>query len=460
MRSFIEQHNRAQARVIVPRPLQCEAAMFLAARSHALLASEPRTGKTGSAIIGLEMASCKRVLVITTASGRAVWKSAFGTWAAHRPPPVIVPDTKRVPEGDTVIVSWAGTAAPAIRHALSAVGWDLVIADESHYCANPATKRTIAVFGDEAGRTGICASAKRVWCLTGTPTPNAPCDLHPTLRAIAPERLLADEARGWPDVSSYEAFYQRYVKWKIKRLSRFRSIRVAMGGQRIPELRERLAGLWLRHTQQDVGIRPPQFEMLPLTVSAKQRAAIEKQADGKLRDILAAADAATTQDMEMHFGPLRRLTGAIKAEAVAELVREELNCGVRKIVLMCWHVDVINWLVTDSLASYGAVALHGGTTTSARTANINRFQTDPDCRVMVGQLQAAGEAVDLSAADELIFVETDFKPSVMQQAALRVTNLGKDSKVRVRVAALAGSIDEAIQTVLTRKIASIRELHS
>jgi SWI/SNF-related matrix-associated actin-dependent regulator 1 of chromatin subfamily A len=71
---------------------------------------------------------------------------------------------------------------------------------------------------------------------------------------------------------------------------------------------------------------------------------------------------------------------------------------------------------------------------------------------------AAGEAIDLSVSRDLIFVECSFTPKDMKQAALRVTNFGQTGSVLVRVAALAGSIDEAVTAVLTRKVASIQEV--
>ncbi len=45
----------------------------------------------------------------------------------------------------------------------------------------------------------------------------------------------------------------------------------------------------------------------------------------------------------------------------------------------------------------------------------------------------------------------------MKQAALRITNHGQKAQCLVRVAALAGSIDEALTAVLVRKVLSIKE---
>ncbi len=71
---------------------------------------------------------------------------------------------------------------------------------------------------------------------------------------------------------------------------------------------------------------------------------------------------------------------------------------------------------------------------------------------------AAGEAIDLSAAAELVFVESSFVPKDMQQAALRITNHGQKRQTRVRVAALEGSVDEALQAIVIRKVTTNKEI--
>ena len=78
--------------------------------------------------------------------------------------------------------------------------------------------------------------------------------------------------------------------------------------------------------------------------------------------------------------------------------------------------------------------------------------------MFIGQIQAAGEAIDLSASAELIFAESSFVPKDMQQMAFRITNHTQARQPRVRVAVLEGSIDDAIQSALLRKWAAINEV--
>jgi hypothetical protein len=172
--------------------------------------------------------------------------------------------------------------------------------------------------------------------------------------------------------------------------------------------------------------------------------------------VLAAAEAGRTSDLEMELGPKRRLTGEIKARAVVEAIREEFVGGLKKIVLAYWHKDVGD-ILEEGLAKLGTVRLDGSSNDKDRLFAEVAFRTDPRVGVFLGQIQAAGEAIDLSVADELLCVETSLIPKDMKQVALRITNNQKAGSTRVRVASLAGSVDEPLQEILLRKWSSIRK---
>jgi SNF2 family DNA or RNA helicase len=126
------------------------------------------------------------------------------------------------------------------------------------------------------------------------------------------------------------------------------------------------------------------------------------------------------------------------------------------VVLMCWHTDVIDWLCRR-LGPFGVARIDGSTLPHQRPAQVEKFQSG-SARVFIGQITAAGEAIDLSSSCNLIFVEGSWSPKDMRQAALRITNHGQKRQCLVRFAALAGSIDEAVMTVLQRKVATIKEV--
>ncbi len=437
--------------MLTPFPTQISGAQFLSQRQHALLADAPRVGKTGTAILAADYNLDDSILVVTTASGRPVWKRAFASWSPFK--------RERLR-----IVGWgelanAGTRAELLRHK-----WDRLILDEAHAAKNFATKRTQAAFGqlDEGGArlltsTALISKAKGVWCLTGTPLPHDPSDIYPMMRALCPERLRADETKGWPDVTKFEDFRDRYCKWRPKKLSNWRTIIVIMGGKNEAELAERLDGFFLRRTQQDVGIRAPIYETMPLAVSPKMLRDVE--GDLVASEILAAAKAGDTRSLDMHLGPIRRITGEVKARAVVDAVKEEFDGGLDKIVLAYWHKDV-GAILKEGLSTYGVVGIDGSTSADKREQAEQSFLEPDGPRVFLAQIEAAGEAIDLSASAVLYFVETVFSPKSMQQMSLRITNHSQTRQALVRVCVLEGSIDEALQEILLRLWASIREVLS
>lgn len=464
--------------MLVPLPTQLSGAKFLADRKTALLADQPRVGKTGAAIMGADYIFARTILVVTTASGRSVWKRAFPIWSRfNRPLQVLTPKDTLRPDTEVVIISWGSASDSSIRARLRMRQWDLIISDEDHWAKSFAAKRTQAFYGEmtDDGRIMVSMSlagkGDRVWCLTGTPLPNSPLDAYPRLRVLAVDRLAANPAKGWPDVTKFKAFRDRYCIWhpmKVGHGSWAQWIDVVTAGKNEEELRDRIGDFMLLRTQADVGIRPPLFETFPLTVSAANRKATLASPQG--RDVLAgsgddealvlqAAEVDDVSTLEMALGPKRRVTGEIKARAVVEAVKEEFEGGLDKIVLAFWHRDV-GKILLDGLSKFGAVGIDGSTTPDKRAKAEEAFRSDPKTRVFLAQIVAAGEAIDLSAAAELLFVETSFVPKDMRQMSDRISNITQARNTRVRVATLEGTIDDALQAVLLKKWSSIRKVLS
>lgn len=436
--------------MLVPLPHQLVGASFLASRKRALLADSPRVGKTYATILAAEDVFAQKILVVTTASGRAVWRKAFRDCAPNRAVSIYGVD-KFV--NAVEIVSWQALARPAGYAHFVAKRYDVVILDECHAAKNPSAIVTQAVYGS-GPKPGIASRAEYVWLLSGTPAPHDPGDLYTHLAYCRPDLLV--EHQGYLGVSTFEKFRKRYCVIRMKKLSQWNSIPVVIGGQNEPELRHRMGDFVLRRTQRDIGILPPRYEILPFAVAHSTIKQIDGDAD-RAR-ILAAAEAGDTRALDIELGPLRRITGKIKAELVATHVAEEIAAGaLDKVVLFAWHHEVMD-LLEHELRNCGAVRVDGSTPARDRERAISLFQENPDVHVFIGQIQACGEAIDLSAGEVAIFVETSFSPKDQCQAALRVTNINAKGTKFVKVATLEGSIDEAMQAALMRLWSSINQV--
>lgn len=422
---------------------QLAGALHLANRKSAYLADVPGYGKTAQAITACDLVLAKTVLVVTTASARANWLAEFKKWSdMPRQAAAVFTTNELIPDTDIVVVAWSNIISARILQQLTRREWDVMVLDEAHYAKNPTAQRTLAVFGPLRHR------CHHIWCLSGTPIPNAPNDLYPVLKALHPPALMDEEEKR---PFTYDAFMHRFCVVK-RRFVNGRSLDVPIAGKKMDELHERLRGFMLRREKLD--LPPVTYSTLALSAPGLSRLQIN---DADLKAILDAAETGTTRDLEMHLGPLRRLTGELKAAACAEYVAEELRNGLDKIVLFHWHTDVGASLRT-ALREFGVVGIDGSTPGAKRQAAVTAFQNDPKVRVFVGQIQAAGEAITLTAANQCLFVESSFVPKDMIQAARRIARRGQTRPCICRVAALAGSIDEALQAVVTRKVAAIREI--
>jgi len=417
------------------------------------------THNTGAAIIAADYVLARTIFVLTTASGRAVWRKAFADWSSAGRTVKVLGVDKNAELADVTIASWGSAQNISNAHTKNR---DLFILDEDHYGKSPEAKRTTSVYGKmyDGGTQMLVGGALlqpnvQAWHLTGTPMPHDPGDMYVRLRASAPEMLLENKEKGWPDVLRFEDFRKRYCIIRMKKLSAWNRIPVVIGGQNEAELSARIEGFWLRRLPSDVGMRPPSYETFPLLVSATQRRSANGDVD--IEKVLSAAENGNTKELEMELGVLRRLTGKIKAEAVVGAIEEDFDNGLDKTVLMFWHTEVGNMLA-EALAKFGVVFVDGSTPARERETAEIAFRTDPAKRVFIGQIQACCEAIDLSAASVLWFVETSFTPAHMAQASQRISNVKQTRNTFVRVCTIEGSIDDALQASLMRLWTAINKV--
>lgn len=418
-------------------PHQETAVLALRTAKTFLLADEPRVGKTAPTILAARSLGLTDILIVTPVSVVPVWKMELKRWWPDHPPTV-------------QIVPWSQLKTPKSR-LLYIQRYELLVLDESHYAKRFSAARTKAVYGDRPGGVGLAHRAERVWCLTGTPIPHDPTDLYPMLRTLMPEVLSQN---GFPNVMKEDDFNYRYAVTVMKSIGHYgRKIPVVVGGKNETELRARIQGRMLRRQQHEVGIRPPINDLLPISITRLQR----RQVDGDIdrATVLAAAEAGSTSELELHLGRLRHITGDIKAHGIAQAARDffERMPSEEKLVIMYWHRSAGDTLF-EELQKFMPLRLDGATPGHLRGGIVAAFKL-PKHRVFLGQIEASGEGIDLSAASELWFAESVFSPKSMKQASLRIANLNQPKQTLVRVATLEGSIDEAVQARLIKLWATI-----
>lgn len=412
-----------------PFPFQIDGARFLASRERALLADEMGVGKTCQAIVACGIHQFDRVLVVCPASLVNNWRREFRDFLDVLP-------------RQLEIVSYDRARTDKTFDQLMSQSWDLLIVDEAHYCKTWDSKRTVAVLS-------LAHKAANVWFLTGTPMPNNPSELYPIIRSLSPQSIRNPKTQKpmgrWDFIYRYCHVVDNGFGQQIK------------GGKNLDELARVMQQFMLRRTKEEVLDLPPLF-VNNLYIDAKiPRELLEAEEEfspavlAALERYMAGDDAALSRIKE-HVARLRRIIGTVKAPAVAKVIADRLegNEG-QPVICFAWHTDVVD-LIRDGLTKAGAkvATIVGGNSQTSRQAAVDNFQAGKlDC--VIGNIQAAGVGLTLTASRYEIFAESSWVPADNAQAMMRAHRIGQKHAVNVDFATLAGSIDEQIEAANARK---------
>ena len=176
----------------------------------------------------------------------------------------------------------------------------------------------------------------------------------------------------------------------------------------------------------------------------------------QLRAAVASGD---LREVEGNVARYRRLLALLKVGATVAWIEGALEEGEAKVLAWAWHVEALQQL-HQGLARHNLVLVTGGTPRKLRDVNVAAFQDDPEVRVFIGQIQAAGQAVTLTAGRRAVFLEQAFVPAMNWQALKRCHRIGQHRPVLGEVLVVPGSIDEAVQALLVRKAHDIASLEA
>jgi len=173
------------------------------------------------------------------------------------------------------------------------------------------------------------------------------------------------------------------------------------------------------------------------------RAALKRaKTDEEREQILAAASPQSAS--------LRKGLSEIKAPLVAEEIIDLLESGIQKLVVFAWHPSMLT-AMGRLLGKYHPVQIDGSTPEKRRTSAIDAFQMDPAVRVILGQIDTMGEAVDLSASRHVLLAEYSWSLGKLLQAVNRIVTPARLDKPEVLACSLTGTIDDDVGEAIQRK---------
>jgi len=406
------------------------------------------THNTIQAIGMLNDRPVKTALVICPASLKINWQREVGKWLNYFLPIHVVEKAGHpLPRQIGVLIVNYDIVAK-MRPKLDGIEWDALICDESHWLKTPSAKRTQAILGKD-GRGGI--RAKRRIFLTGTPAESRPAELFTVANTLRP-----DEFPNWMDYAF--RYCGAYVgKYGLE----------AKGATRGAELQTRLRNtIMVRRAKADVLKDLPAKIRVRVTLpcDAKLRATVDAELAGYQReralieslkskgaDIEAVTQARNAANARMR--DLRVATSDGKMPMSLEFIRNAADA--EKVVVFAKHHAVLNVLIKE----FGdrAVVVTGKTPGSDRMRAVDRFQGDEEVRVFIGQIDAAGVGLTLTAASHVIFVEFDWRPGIMEQAEDRCHRIGQRDSVTCSYLVIEKSLDDVMLSSVNKKRSTLNE---
>lgn len=383
------------------RRYQHFAARFIVRQRKVIIGDEMGLGKTIealAAIAHLTRAGSTHTLVICPAAVVANWIREIETRSsitAHR-----LHGAGR----DTTAASWqqhggiAVTTFETLGRLLRGGDFDqldTVVVDEAHKIKNPEANRT---------RNSVAQldRASHAILMTGTPIENRLEEFRTLIGYLAPS--LARSAEGLLPVA----------------------------------FRQHIAPAYLRRNQEDVLKELPELNKIEdlIEFSAADRRAYEAQV-------------AAGNFMGMRRAALEAGDSSHKVERLREIL-EDAQANGRKVIVFSFFRTVIEAL-TDLLSSPVFGPISGAVGASRRQEIVDDFSAAPGGAVLLSQIQAGGEGLNIQAASVVVICEPQLKPSLEVQAIARAHRMGQERSVQVHRLVSNEGIDPRIVELLAEK---------
>lgn len=398
-----------------------------------------------------------RVLVVAPTSVCSVWPHDLNQFAAF-------PWEARVLLGDKkkrlkalnelenwpfkalriAVINYESTHREGIFEALAAYKPDLIVCDESQRIKNPSAAQSKALH-----KLGDAAPFRMI--LSGTPVQNNAVDLYSQYRFLDPAVYGAN----------FYAFKNRYCI-----MGGYGQHQI-VGYRNMDELVEKEHSVAYRVTKEECLDLPQQtFINRYVQFTDAEQAIYEQLRKSSFLELETGENVTATTILTMYLR-LMQLTGGFltadestrpkqvntaKLDALADIVDDYVVDAGKKLVIFARfraEIAAIENLLRLRKIQYGSI--YGDVPMEERGKIVEDFQTNPDTKVFVAQIQTAGLGITLHAASTAVFYSYDYNYANYAQALARIHRIGQRFPVTYIHLVVDGSIDEKILAALENK---------
>ena len=300
-----------------------------------------------------------------------------------------------------------------------------VIIDESHRCCNDTALWSIYL-------EAICANKEYVWLLTGTPRITSNLDLIQQLQIM----------RRLDDFGGAARFKERYCQGPDK-------------SSNLYELHYRLWEICYFRRDKAIALKDlPEKTRQYLTVDIDNRKEYEFAENDLIRYLVeyeSASDAtlksAAKATAMVQINHLRQISARGKMKEAKQFIHDVIDGG-DKLIVFAFHKSVMS----EIMATFpGSVSVTGSDSQEKKQAAIDKFQNDPDCKLIALNYKSGGVGITLTAASRILFIEFPWTASDCEQAECRAHRNGQKNAVNCYYLLARNTIDERILEIIQKE---------
>ena len=306
-----------------------------------------------------------------------------------------------------------------------------VLVHNCHYYMNNSAQRTKAI-------KMLGKNIPHILALSGTPIVNRPIEAFNAINLINPD-LFPNQ---WEYAHYFCGAKHNGFGWDFN------------GATHTKELHQRLVEtIMIRRLKKDVLTELPDkvksFVPVELSNNKEYRKAETNFIDyiRSTKGNLAAMKASYAQTLASIEG-LKQLAAKGKMSQAIDWIRNFLDVD-GKLVVFATHKFVIDILMTE----FGeiAVKIDGSVSANERQKAVDDFQNKDKVRLFVGNIQAAGVGITLTASSNVVFLELPWTPAALVQAEDRIHRIGQKDTANIYFLLATGTIEEKIAALLDKK---------
>lgn len=303
--------------------------------------------------------------------------------------------------------------------------------DECHKSKEPTSLQSRAM---------INVTTKYMIAMSGTPLMNNPLDLYFPLHWLGYEK------------NSFYKFKQHYCN-----LGGWGGSQV-VGYKNLEEIREMMEQIMLRRLKTEVLDLPEKIRKIEyVDMTPKQNQIYKEVYNGVMSELQKIKFSNNPLSMMIRLRQATGWTGILsntvqesaKMERMIELVHEIVTSGQKAIIFSNW--ESMTEVARDKLKSYNPAYITGATKADERMKEVERFQTDNNCKVIIGTIGAMGTGLTLTAAQNVIFLDSPWNMALKAQAEDRAHRIGTKGTVNIITLVCKDTIDERIEELVEKK---------